>query len=83
MPSGPGEDIAHAHRAAERIIERVRESRIPGYPEIRLSVSIGMATQSSETVDAESLLTRADEALYAAKSAGKGRLRHIMDFRIG
>ena len=82
MPAGPGEDIAHAHRAAERIIERVRESRVPGHPKLKLSVSIGMATQSSETVNAETLLARADEALYAAKKAGKGRLRHIMDFRI-
>ncbi len=83
MPAAPGEDIANACHAAERIIERVRESRLPDHPEIKLSVSIGMATQSSETVDARKLLALADKALYAAKEAGKGRLHHIMDFKIG
>ncbi len=81
MPTGPGENIALAHSAAERIIAQVRQHTVPGYPELRLSISIGMATQSSETVNAESLLARADEALYAAKHAGKNRLRHIMDFK--
>jgi len=43
---------------------------------LKLSVSIGMATQSSETLHEETLLKLADLAVYQAKEAGKGCL-HI------
>ncbi|WP_413515087.1 diguanylate cyclase domain-containing protein [Serratia proteamaculans] len=37
-----------------------------------LSASIGAAISSGSNTTAEALLTRADDAMYQAKSAGKG-----------
>ena len=62
-----------------RILEKVSDIRIDGYPDVKASTSIGICTQSSETVNAESLMKQADEALYKAKKAGKGCLRLIAD----
>ncbi|ATX79613.1 diguanylate cyclase (GGDEF) domain-containing protein [Mariprofundus aestuarium] len=58
-----------------RILEKVSRFRLEKHPEIRASVSIGICTQSSETVDAVSLMKLADDALYQAKKSGKGCLR--------
>lgn len=62
-----------------RILEKVSKIKIANHPEIRSSVSIGICTQSSETVDPEKLMKLADEALYEAKKGGKGCLRIIAD----
>lgn len=59
-----------------RILEKTHALRVPLHPQLRISVSIGIATQNSETVEASALLKLTDEALYAAKRAGKNCL-HI------
>lgn len=61
---------------ADRLLEHVRRSGIPGEADASLlSVSIG-AAHSSEvaTVDEESVFRLADERLYAAKRAGRDRV---------
>lgn len=58
-----------------RILEKVSKLHLLNYPEMKVSISIGVATQPGETADAESLLKKADIALYQAKEAGKGCLR--------
>ena len=81
-----------ATEAAEEIAERLRLT-IDAIPqkgihneEIAVSVSIGVTTVYSKKdteIDieeqADKLITRADEALYAAKDAGRNRI-HILDF---
>lgn len=42
---------------------------------IRVTTSIGVAIVEPEDADAEALLKRADQSLYAAKSAGRNRVR--------
>ena len=65
-------------RAAELAAERIRkaiekdEARPAGMP--RATISIGLAIHDGET-DVETLLHRADQALYAAKRAGRNRVR--------
>ena len=61
---------------AERIRAAVEDARVPlsDGREIRFTVSLGVARYSPECVDAESLFTNADHALYAAKAAGKNRV---------
>jgi len=59
----------------KRILEKVAHIRIANHPEIRTGVSVGICTQSSETVDSEKLMKQADDALYLSKKAGKGCLR--------
>jgi len=58
-----------------RILEKVAKFHLVTAPELKVSVSIGIVTQSSETADAETLLKQADDALYLAKKSGKGCLR--------
>ena len=63
-----------------RILEKVSKFQLVNHPEIKASVSIGICTQSSETVDAEKLIKQADDALYQAKKGGgKSCLRIIAD----
>ncbi len=59
-----------ARAGAERILAAVREdSGRPG-----LSVSIGVASLQGDDATLEALMARADQALYAAKRAGRDRV---------
>jgi two-component system cell cycle response regulator len=64
----PDTDAAAAQRVAEKL--RLQVGRAGG--PVPVSVSIGVATWDGEA--AEDLLHRADEALYAAKEAGRDRV---------
>lgn len=67
-------DALAAERVAKRLAQRARELQVPGSPpDFQLSVSIGIAEfHAGETV--ETVIQRADWALYAAKSAGRDRI---------
>src|SRR5258708_27232083 len=62
-------------RAAERILDAVHNEdfRYGEHP-IQLNFSIGGAVYPEDAGDARELLLKADEALYAAKRAGKNRV---------
>jgi diguanylate cyclase (GGDEF)-like protein len=64
----PEADPARAHSVAERLRVGVHEA-VPG-----LTVSIGVASEDGSGAALERLLTRADKALYAAKSGGRDRV---------
>ena len=72
----PDCDAAVAVRVAHRIqraLEKMTAERPEGEP--RIGMSIGVAhTRLSAPADTEELVHHADEALYAAKSSGKGRV---------
>lgn len=67
------------HAAAE-IGERLRavlassEMTAAGQP-LRITVSVGVASRHPDTASLEHLLKRADDALYAAKAAGRNQLK--------
>ena len=72
----PGATLVQAQAAAARIRERLREADIAhaAAPEGRVTASIGIAAmQAGLPVPLGTLLTRADAALYRAKSAGRDR----------
>ncbi|WP_369941949.1 sensor domain-containing diguanylate cyclase [Xanthomonas medicagonis] len=69
----PGIDAAQATPIAERIRERFRAQAALAFPELQPTVSIGVV-QLRPGDDANSLVQRADEALYAAKSGGRNRV---------
>ncbi|MDG3039802.1 GGDEF domain-containing protein [Roseicyclus marinus] len=68
----PNTNAAEAEHLAERIRLAIRESTItlPGYGEVSITASFGVATHLPGE-RAQSLLSRADSALYAAKASGR------------
>ena len=69
----PGTDAADAMEVAERIRLRIEQLRIE-LPDARIAItiSVGVAALLPEDT-AESVVARADAALYAAKNAGRNR----------
>lgn len=72
----PGAGLAEAAIAAERLRGRIEASafEIPGSDPINVTVSIGLAQLSADE-DMQSLLRRADAALYEAKTEGRNRVQ--------
>ncbi|THV12514.1 diguanylate cyclase [Rhizobium rhizophilum] len=66
-----------AHDVAARLANAVRQLEIPqvGSSKGRVTVSIGLATTDELMMGCQQLLKGCDEALYAAKSAGRDRVR--------
>lgn len=68
----PQTDAERAHILAERMVERFSRDVAERFPNVRVSMSVGIASlQLLEPKDAESLIRHADRALYDAKKAGK------------
>lgn len=78
VPDLPADDeasaLATAHRIAERLLGKVRTLDVSRWlPARRVTVSIGLTvSMPGDTVSR--MLKRADQALYAAKSAGRDRV---------
>ncbi|MEW9900819.1 EAL domain-containing protein [Chitinivorax sp. PXF-14] len=69
----PGSDAALAIAAARRIIDTMTIPVKLGHNQLRVATSIGIATAPADGKDANTLLRRADSAMYAAKAAGRNR----------
>jgi diguanylate cyclase (GGDEF)-like protein/PAS domain S-box-containing protein len=66
-------ELADAAALAEKVVKGLAEPyRVDGH-EIQCGTSVGVVFTADEAVDAETLLSRADVALYKAKSSGRGR----------
>jgi len=65
-----------ALETAERVRQRIHDHLFPpGEGKAHVTVSVGVATYPSASVDSPSTLVReADKALYAAKEAGRNRV---------
>lgn len=68
-------DSQNAFAIAERLRQSVESGRIfAGGTEIRITISIGVASQDSSTADVQSLLKNADLATYRSKTSGRNRV---------
>lgn len=67
---GSGSNVSTATVLAERIVEAMRPliQILGGEQEVPMAVSIGIAVEDARATDATSLLKKADQALYKAKS---------------
>ena len=71
----PRTRMAQARQVAERIRSTVEMQQFADIdPDLRLSVSIGIAELRPEDRDLQALCERADSALYAAKDGGRNRM---------
>ncbi|AXS09900.1 GGDEF domain-containing protein [Klebsiella pneumoniae] len=71
----PGVSLAHATAIAERIQQKIREAGLPHATSAvasEVTVSIGIVA-SDGTVPIETLIARADSALYQAKNKGRNQ----------
>lgn len=73
----PSTDLDSAIKLAERFRTAVESQCVrTGEAEIRYTVSIGVASMDAGINGVDQLLKLADRALYAAKKAGRNRVRH-------
>ncbi len=73
----PDTDFAQAQGVAERVREAVAErefSKGEGQGALRITVSVGVALNESDEDTPETILKRADIALYRAKREGRNRV---------
>lgn len=72
----PNSDINATRALAERILQSIRDEDIPHseMEAFHITVSIGVASNSHQANDAESILNVADKALYRAKDEGRNRV---------
>ena len=71
----PNSDIHTAARIAERLRRNVEALDLSDLaPQLRVTVSVGLAELSAEDALLEQLVQRADLALYRAKAAGRNRV---------
>lgn len=68
--------VSGAISTAERLRKALQEGRfnVGGGPSLALTASFGLATFPDHAGDARSLLEAADQAMYAAKHAGRNRV---------
>ncbi len=75
LPQATG---AEAEKLAQRLAEEIREIRIPvpfsRTRELTVSVSLGISTFPADASSIETLLEKADDALYWVKSHGRGQI---------
>jgi diguanylate cyclase (GGDEF)-like protein len=73
----PRTTLERAYRTAERIRQAIEIYEFPAresQPEGRVTMSLGVASLPRHAQDGQELVHRADEALYAAKQAGRNRV---------
>ena len=69
----PGATIQTAKIIAERILSKVQKLKFGKYPDIRLTVSIGIASYPEHAPHILGLLSLADQMLYNSKYSGRNR----------
>jgi diguanylate cyclase (GGDEF)-like protein len=70
----PGTDSEGGLKAAEKLREAIAALKVPGVDR-GISASFGVATFPGDAAEPEGLRRQADRALYAAKHAGRNRVR--------
>jgi len=74
----PNTDLNSAMKSAERLRANMAAKRMAiGQTEKTLTVSIGVARREPATIDIDALVSAADQALYAAKAAGRNQTRTL------
>jgi diguanylate cyclase (GGDEF)-like protein/PAS domain S-box-containing protein len=71
----PETDLSIAREIAERLRKTIAETKVPtDKGEISVTVSIGVAVYDDFTLDLETMIARADQAMYVSKHKGRNRV---------
>jgi diguanylate cyclase (GGDEF)-like protein/PAS domain S-box-containing protein len=70
-------DESHVEKIAQNIITRLAEPFQLGHNVARVSASIGITLYPADAAETEALLKHADQAMYAAKNAGRNRFSYF------
>ena len=73
------EDETLVRQKAAQTLEAIQNLTMPGYPELKLSISLGIAIAPGDGTDFEQLYRKADKALYAIKNQGKNNFALFHD----
>jgi diguanylate cyclase (GGDEF)-like protein/PAS domain S-box-containing protein len=76
-------DQAQARQIAERLCSTLQDSWELSCGSLRTTSSVGVALYPRDGDSAHTLLRRADEALYAAKRAGRSQVKFICEVSMG
>jgi diguanylate cyclase (GGDEF)-like protein len=73
----PGTDLSQAEQVAERVWQKVADTPIKrAGVEVNVSVSLGVANkEQNSSMTSNTLIDHADQALYAAKKAGRNQVK--------
>jgi diguanylate cyclase (GGDEF)-like protein len=75
----PDSSVERARRASDKLRQRIANTPVRvGEHTVRVTASIGITLTRPGETDVQQLLTRADAALYEAKSLGRNRLRFVL-----
>jgi len=72
-------DCRHAESLADRLIAAIRQPMFIRGQQMPIGATIGLAFCPQDASTAATLLQKADEAMYAAKRAGKNTFRRVQD----
>ncbi|WP_286828422.1 MULTISPECIES: GGDEF domain-containing response regulator [Kordiimonas] len=70
----PVADAEGAYGVLERLRQTVSDLTFPNVPDLRVTVSIGIAELTGEDMSIDAGIKRADEAMYKAKKAGRNKV---------
>jgi len=71
--------VADVERCAKRLVDRVSNTALVGDLEVNLTASAGVCVYPDFAGDVDSLLERADAAMYAAKENGRNQYQMFAD----
>jgi diguanylate cyclase (GGDEF)-like protein len=63
-----------AEVASEKLREAISAISLPSHPDLKITVSVGVANYPGDASDRAGIMVKADEALYSSKRAGKNRV---------
>lgn len=70
----PKANKEEAFRLGLKLIDKAREYKFSAKPEIKVTLSAGLASYPTDTSDPLELLEKADRALYQSKNEGRNRI---------